>query len=132
MLTVQDPVLDLAHSLRAAQIDPAIQAISGSPMTGQQAKLAYVPYGRPEDLLRFQSQASLSPTKKEMLTDMFRNPSTQSSPGSDRLKHIQGSPSWRQSAMPGDDVFVSGVQVHVGNSHQQGKSYHPAHLLTLR
>ncbi|KAK4693970.1 hypothetical protein P7C71_g3521, partial [Lecanoromycetidae sp. Uapishka_2] len=94
---------DLIQSLQAAQIDPAIQTISGSPMSGQQAK-------KPEELLRLQSQASLSPVKQGKLADVFGNPSTNSSPSSDKQKMIRDSPTWRHSAQQSDNVFSSSPQ----------------------
>lgn len=122
MLTVQDAIVGLADSLRAAQIDPAIQSISGSPMRVHQAK-------QPEELLRLQSQASLSPVKQGKLADVFGHPSTNSSPSSDKQKMIRDSPTWRHSAQQSDNVFDSSGRLQYSSG--QGKSSHPSCLLSL-
>lgn len=100
VLTDKDPIAGLMQSLRAAQIDPAIQTISGSPMSGRQAK-------KPEELLRLQSQASLSPVKQGKLADVFGNLSASSSSSSTKQKMIRESPTWRHSAQQSDNVFDS-------------------------
>jgi hypothetical protein len=114
MLTAQGPMSCLAHSLLAAHLDPAIQSISASPMTGRGAK-------QHEGLLHLRSQVSLSPTEMEPHREIFQNLSTSSSPNSDRLKSIKGTPNWRQSAKQSDDVFTSNGREQYS---PRGKSSH--------
>lgn len=112
----------LIHSLQAAQIDPAIETISGSPMTARDGK--YLPQlDRRVDRSIF-TDAQLSPSKTGILN---RNASTTSSPSSDRVKDIRESPSWRnkdgsfvrRSGNHGEDPFVSSA--NAGQSQGQGK-----------
>lgn len=91
-------VAGLIHSLHAAQIDPAIETISGSPMAARDGKYPH------------------------------RNVSTTSSPSTDRVKAIRESPSWRNKGgnFPRrfdnheEDPFVSSA--NAGQSQGQGKS----------
>ena len=113
----------LIHSLQAAQIDPAIETISGSPMTARGGKyLAQLE--RRVDRSIF-TEAQLSPSKIDSIN---RNASTTSSPSTDRVKDIRESPNWRdkdsnfvrRSGNHGEDPFVSSVVA--GQSQSQGKS----------
>lgn len=114
----------LIHSLQAAQIDPAIETISGSPITARDGK--YLPeVERRVDQGTF-SEAQLSPSKAGNLN---RKASTTSSPSTDRVKDIRESPTWhnnkdgsfvRRSGNHGEDPFVSSAIS--GQSHSQGKS----------
>ena len=113
----------LIHSLQAAQIDPAIETISGSPMTARDGK--YLPQlDRRVDRSIF-TDAQLSPSKTGILN---RNASTTSSPSTDRVKDIRESPSWRNKdgsfvrrfGNHGEDPFVSSATA--GQSRGQGKS----------
>ena len=123
-LTGQDHhMAGLIHSLQAAQIDPAIETISGSPMTARDGK--YLPQlERRVDRSIF-TEAQLSPSKNSTLN---RNASTTSSPSTGRVKNIRESPSWRnkdgnfvrRSGNQGEDPFVSST--NAGQSHGQGKS----------
>lgn len=123
-LTSQDHhMAGLIHSLQAAQIDPAIETISGSPVTARDGK--YLPQlDRRVDRITF-SEAQLSPSQAGNLN---RNASTNSSPSTDRVKDIRESPSWRnkdgsfvrRSGNHGEDPFVSSA--NAGQSHGQGKS----------
>ena len=112
----------LIHSLQAAQIDPAIETISGSPMTARDGK--YLPQlERRVDRSIF-TEAQLSPSKTGNLN---RNTSTTSSSTTDRVKEIRESPSWRnkegnfvrRSGNHGEDPFVSSV--NAGQCQGQGK-----------
>ena len=113
----------LIRSLHAAQIDPAIETISGSPMTALDGK--YLPhFERRVDRTIF-TETQLSPSK----TGKFnRNTSTGSSSSTDRVKDIRESPNWRnkdgnfvrRSGNQGDDPFVSSV--NAGQSQGQDKS----------
>lgn len=116
----------LIHSLQAAQIDPAIETISGSPITARDGK--YLPQlERRVDRSIF-IEAQLSPTKTG---NVNRNASATSSPSTDRVKEIRESPSWRnkdgnfvrRSGNHGEDPFVSSA--NAGQSHTQGKSSLP-------
>lgn len=116
-------VAGLIHSLQAAQIDPAIETISGSPMTARDGK--YLPQlERRVDRSIF-TEAQLSPSKTANLN---RNASTTSSPSTDRVKAIRESPSWRNKegdfvrrfGNHGEDPFVSNA--NAGQSQGQGKS----------
>ena len=100
----------LIRSLHAAQIDPAIETISGSPMTALDGK--YLPhFERRVDRTIF-TEAQLSPSKTGKPN---RNTSTTSSPSTERVKGIRESPNWRnkdgnfvrRSGNQGDDPFVS-------------------------
>ena len=136
-LTGQDHhMAGLIHSLQAAQIDPAIETISGSPMTARDGK--YLPQlERRVDRSIF-TEAQLSPSKTGNLN---RNGSTASSPSTDRVKEIRESPSWRnkdgsfvrRSGNHGEDPFISSA--NAGQSHGQGKSplsYWPQRAYFLR
>lgn len=122
-LTGQDHhMAGLIHSLHAAQIDPAIETISGSPVTAHDGK--YLPHlERRVDRSIF-TEAQLSPSKT---SDLNRNVSATSSPSTDRVKNIRESPSWRnkdgsfvrRSGNQGEDPFVSSA--NAGQSHGQGK-----------
>lgn len=113
----------LIHSLQAGQIDPAIETISGSPMTARNAK--YLPQlERRVDRSIF-TETQLSPSK----TGNFDcNASTTSSPSTDRVKNIRESPNWRnkdgnfvrRSGNHGEDPFVSSA--NAGQSQGQGKT----------
>ena len=126
-LTDQDHhMAGLIHSLQAAQIDPAIETISGSPMTARDGKY-YPQLERRVDRSIF-TEAQLSPSK----TGNFnRNASAASSPSTDRVKEIRESPSWRnkdgdfvrRSGNHGEDPFVSSANAE--QSHGQGKSSVP-------
>ena len=113
----------LIHSLQAAQIDPAIETISGSPMTARGGKyLAQLE--RRVDRSIF-TEAQLSPSKNNSIN---RNASTTSSPSTDRVKDIRESPNWRNKdsnfvrrSGHGEDPFVSSVIA--GQSQSQGKSW---------
>lgn len=123
-LTGQDHhMAGLIHSLQAAQIDPAIETISGSPMTAREGK--YLPQlERRVDRSIF-TEAQLSPSKTGNLN---RDGSTASSPSTDRVKEIRESPSWRnkdgnfvrRSGNHAEDPFISNA--NAGQSHGQGKS----------
>ncbi len=113
----------LIHSLQAAQIDPAIQTISGSPMTTRGGK--YLPQlERRVDRSNF-IEAQLSPSKTGNIN---RIASTTSSPTTNCVKDIRESPSWRnkdgnfvrRSGNHGDDPFVSSA--NTGQPQGQGKS----------
>ena len=122
-LTGQDHhMAGLIHSLQAAQIDHAIETISGSPMTARDGK--YLPQlERRVDRSIF-TEAQLSPSKTG---NVNRNASAASSPSTDRVKEIRESPSWRnkdgnfvrRSGNHGEDPFVSSA--NAGQSHSQGK-----------
>ena len=122
-LTGQDHhMAGLIHSLHAAQIDPAIETISGSPMTTRGGK--YLPQlERRVDRGMFTAQ--LSPSNPGSLN---RIASTTSSPSTNRVKDIRESPSWRNKdgsfvrhcGNHGEDPFVSSDIV--GHSQGQGKS----------
>ena len=123
-LTSQDHhMAGLIHSLQAAQIDPAIEIISGSPMTTCGGKYL-PPLERRVDRSIF-IEAQLSPSKTGNLN---RNASTTSSPTVDRVKDIRESPTWRtkdgsfvrRSGNHGEDPFVSSA--NAGQSQGQGKS----------
>ena len=112
----------LIHSLQAAQIDPAIETISGSPMTAPGGK--YLPQlERRVDRSIF-TEAQLSPSKA---SNIHHNASTTSSPSTDRVKDIRESPSWRnkdvnfvrRSGNHGEDPFVSNETA--GLSQDQGE-----------
>ena len=113
----------LIRSLQAAQVDPAIETISGSPMTARNGK--YLPhFERRVDRSIF-TEAQLSPSK----TGNFnRNTSPTSSPSTDRIKDIRESPNWRnkdgnfvrRSGDQGDDPFVSSANARQAQG--QGKS----------
>ena len=113
----------LLRSLHAAQIDPAIETISGSPMTALDGK--YLPhFERRVDRTIF-TETQLSPSKTGKLN---RNTSTTSSPSTDRVKDIRKSPNWRnkdgnfvrRSSNHGDDPFVSSANAR--QSQGQDKS----------
>ena len=112
----------LIHSLQAAQIDPAIETISGSPMRSRDGK--YLPQLERRVDRGIFTEGQLSPSK----TGNFnRNAPTTSSPSTDRVKDIRESPSWRnkdasfvrRSGNHGEDPFVSGGTA--GQSQGQGK-----------
>ena len=112
----------LIRSLQAAQIDPAIETISGSPMTAPNGK--YLPhFERCSDRSIF-TETQLSPSK---IGNLNRNTSTTSSPSTDRVKDIRESPNWRnkdgnfvrRSGNQGDDPFVSSASA--GQSQGQDK-----------
>ena len=123
-LTYQDHhMAGLIHSLQAAQIDPAIETISGSPMTARNGK--YFPQlERRVDRSIF-TEAGLSPPKTG---DFHCNVPKSSSPSSDRVKNIRESPNWRdkevnfvrRSGNHGEDPFISSV--NAGQS--QGQDTH--------
>lgn len=123
-LTSQDHhMAGLIHSLQAAQIDPAIETISGSPMAARGGK--YLPQlERRVDRSIF-TEAQLSPSKAGQFN---RNASTTSSPSANRVKDIRESPSWRnkdgnfvrRSGNHGEDPFISSA--NAGQSQGQGKS----------
>ena len=112
----------LIHSLQAAQIDPAIETISGSPMTARNGK--YLPHLERRVDRNVFTEAQLSPPKTG---DFHCNVPKSSSPSSDRLKNIRESPNWRnkegtfvrRSGNHGEDPFVSSV--NAGES--QGQSF---------
>ncbi|KAL9132292.1 MAG: hypothetical protein Q9175_006532 [Cornicularia normoerica] len=116
----------LIHSLQAGQIDPAIETISGSPMTARNAK--YLPQlERRVDRSIF-TETQLSPSK----TGNFDcNASTTSSPSTDRVKNIRESPNWRnkdgnfvrRSGNHGEDPFVSSA--NAGQSQGYNTSFSP-------
>lgn len=113
----------LIHSLQAAQIDPAIETISGSPMTARDGKYLSK-LERRVDRSIF-TEAQLSPSKTG---DLNRNASTTSSPSTDLVKDIRKSPSWRnkdgnfvrRSGNHGEDPFV--FSANAGQSQGSGKS----------
>lgn len=122
-LTGQDHhMAGLIHSLQAAQIDPAIETISGSPMTARDGKHLSQLERRVDRSIFIEAQ--LSPSKTGNLS---RNASAASSPSTDRVKEIRESPSWRnkdgnfvrRSGNHGEDPFVSSA--NAGQSHSQGK-----------
>ena len=129
MLTVQDSVADLARSLNAAQIDPAIQAISGSPMMGHYGKMPFGPSMQRDDLVRLQSKIYLSPSKKDNVADLLHYASVTSTPSSGHVGSID-SPTWRkdgpgfvrQSNARADDPFISDHSAVVSQSFNQGRS----------
>ena len=102
----------LIHSLQAAQIDPAIETISGSPMTARSGK--YLPQLERRVDRNIFTEAGLSPPKTG---DIHCNVPKSSSPSSDRVKNIRESPNWRnkevnfvrRSGNHGEDPFVSSV-----------------------
>ena len=113
----------LIHSLQAAQIDPAIEAISGSPVTARDGK--YLPQVERRVDRSIFTEAQLSPSKTGNLN---HNMSTISSPSTDRVKDIRESPNWRKkdgnfvrrSGNHGEDPFLSNI--NAGQSQGQGKS----------
>ena len=113
----------LIRSLHAAQIDPAIETISGSPMTALDGK--YLPHFERRGDRTILTEAQLSPSKTGKVN---RNTSTTSSPSTDRVKDIRESPNWRnkggnfvrRSGSQGDDPFISSVNVR--QSQGQDKS----------
>ena len=113
----------LIHSLQAAQIDPAIETISGSPMTARNGK--YLPHLERRVDRNVFTEVQLSPPKTG---DFHCNVPKPSSPSSDRLKNIRESPDWRnkegtfvrRSGNHGEDPFVSSV--NAGESQGQGSS----------
>ena len=113
----------LIHSLQAAQIDPAIETISGSPVTTRGGK--YLPQLERRVDRNIFTEAQLSPSKTASLNC---NASTASSPSVDRVKDIRESPSWRtkdgnfvrRSGSYGEDPFVSNA--NAGQSQVSGKS----------
>lgn len=123
-LTGQDHhMAGLIRSLQAAQIDPAIETIPKSPMTGRGGK--YLPqFERRVDRSIF-TEAQLSPSKSG---NPNRHTSTNSSPSTDRIKDIRESPNWRnkdgnfvrRSGIHGEDPFISSA--NAGKSQGQGKS----------
>ena len=104
----------LTESLRAAQIDTAIESISGSPMPMQNTKT----YPKIEARVS-RVTSNLSPSKPSSTNEEHRTVSTHSSPSSNRLIAIRNSPDWRgdgkgndvcfvrQSTIQPDDPFVS-------------------------
>ena len=132
-LTGQDHhMAGLIHSLQASQIDPAIETISGSPMTARDGK--YLPQleRRVDRSIFIEAQSSPSKTG-----NVNRNASAASSPSTDRVKEIRESPTWRNkdgnfvrhSGNHGEDPFVSSA--NAGQSHTQGKSSPPSTSLSL-
>ena len=112
----------LINSLKAAQIDPAVETISGSPMTVRDGK--YLPQLERRVDRGIFTEAQLSPSKTGNLN---RNASSTSSPSTDRVKDIRESPSWRnkdgsfvrRSGNHGEDPFVS--IANAGQPQGQGK-----------
>ncbi len=113
----------LIHSLQAAQVDPAIETISGSPMTTRGGK--YLPQLERRIDRSIFTEAQLSPSKAG---NVKRITSTTSSPTTNRAKDIRESPSWRnkdgsfvrRSGNHGEDPFVSSA--NAVQSQGQGKS----------
>ena len=113
----------LIRSLHAAQIDPAIETISGSPMTALDGK--YLPHFDRHVDRTICTEAQISPSKTGRLN---RNTSTNSSSSTDRVKDIRESPNWRnkdgnfvrRSGNQGDDPFVSSA--NAGQSQGRDKS----------
>ena len=111
------------HSLQAAQVDPAIESISGSPMTARGGK-NLPQLERRVDRSIF-TEAHPSPPKAGNLN---HNASTTSSPSTNRVKDIRESPNWRnkdgnfvrRSGNQGEDPFVSSVSA--AQSQDQGKA----------
>ena len=113
-LTFLDPLTGLTESMRAAQIDPAIESISGSPMPIHETK-AYTQMEARTSL----SEVHFSPSNTSGIDNLHRAVSENSSPSSDRLNAIRNSPNWRgdgqgksvtfvrQSTTQPDDPFVS-------------------------
>ena len=87
----------LIHSLHAAQVDPAIETISGSPMTTRGGK--YLPQLERRIDRSIFTEAQLSPSKTG---NVKRIASTTSSPTTTRAKDIRESPRWRNK----DGSFV--------------------------
>ena len=100
--------------MRAAQIDPAIKSISGSPMSGHEGKFRtstthHVSHVTFSDIYS-------SPSKAGGTGDTHRASSINSSPSSDRRQAIRLAPTWRgaqeqdfvqQASSRSDDPFVS-------------------------
>lgn len=112
----------LMHSLQAAQIDPTIKNVSGSPMIAR-GGVCLPQLERSVDRSIF-TEVQLSPSKTG---NLHRNASTTSSPSSDRVKQIRESPSWRNKdgsfarrfGNHGEDPFISSA--NAGLSQGQGK-----------
>ena len=87
-----DPITGLTESLLAAQIDPAIESISGSPMPIHESK----------GYTQMEVRTSLS----EVHLSPHRSVSEDSSPSMDRLNAIRNSPNWRGDGTSKSVAFV--------------------------
>lgn len=96
MLIVQDMTTGITHSMRAAQLDPAIKAISGSPMSVHDAKV-HVTF----------SESLTSPSRSTAAGHPNRATSSTTSPSSGRSQAIRSAPSWRGGQ---DGKFVQSTQ----------------------
>ena len=118
--------------MRAAQIDPAIKSISGSPMSAHEGKyrtstahhVAHVAFG----------EVYSSPSRAGGTIEANRASSTNSSPSSDQRRAIRSAPTWRgaqdqnfvqQAPSRSDDPFVSSGDGQIANS----SSMHSLHSL---
>lgn len=112
-LTAQDPITGLMRSLQATHMDPAVETISGSPMTSHGGK--YFPRTQLHGDRGFFGEAHSSPSKNSSTGNLDGNGCIVSSPTTNRVKEIRESPNWRtkqeifvrQSGTHGSDPFVS-------------------------